>query len=78
VSSRYACPSCGRFIAESAVENWITRDDSDYYGICDHFAATCGRCGRIEPNFVSVTTKAEQAREEREYAATVADAWRQR
>lgn len=46
---RWACPRCGRFIAESAVRSWDVLDPGAYYGVRGVIVADCGGCGEIEP-----------------------------
>ncbi len=46
---RWACPRCGRFIAESAVRSWDVIDPGEYYGVRGVIVTDCGRCGEIEP-----------------------------
>lgn len=46
---RWMCPTCGRFIAESAIRSWDVLDPGEYYGVRGVIAADCGRCGEIEP-----------------------------
>lgn len=54
---RWTCPSCGRFIAESALRSWDEPDFGAYYGVIGVTVADCGRCGEVEPRCIPVKTR---------------------
>lgn len=49
---RWTCPTCGRFIAASAVAERDYRDDSSYWGISTETTADCRRCGPVQPRWL--------------------------
>lgn len=46
--TRFACPSCGRFVSVANIHQEDYRDPSAYYGIGTTTAITCSRCGLVE------------------------------
>ena len=54
---RWAC-TCGRFIAQSSIDETDHRDDTTYYGIRTDTRYSCSRCGTVEgePRLVEVGT----------------------
>ena len=61
---RWQCPTCGRFIADSAVESEDYFDPSEYFGIGCRTWGECSKCGRVdEPR--CIPTVEHRARESR-------------
>lgn len=53
---RWACPNCGRFVAESDIVSTDRVDPTAYYGVTPWTAVECSRCGWVEgePRLVDV------------------------
>ena len=46
--SRWQCPTCGRFIADSAVESEDHLDPGEYFGVGSRTWGECSKCGRVD------------------------------
>lgn len=47
--TRWLCPTCSRFLPESAIGSRNVWDPIDsYYGFREEVWADCGKCGRVD------------------------------